>query len=77
MIERAKEMDAVGHAQIGRLLAQCCFVRAGADQRQPCVGQLRQGLDHEGLTLARNQRADAGNQVPCYGNAQLIAQPLA
>ncbi len=55
-------MHPVGDIEIRGEPAQCGPVRPVADQRQFDTRQLLQRADREGLPLARDQRADAGDQ---------------
>ncbi len=76
MVDRASEEHAPLHALALRLRAQGRLVLALADQHQPRLGYGRERLNGDPLPLARNQRADAGEQWRArrHDKAQLLGQ---
>lgn len=62
MVERSEEVDPFGNPCGSGQRRQLRPVRPGADQNKPRVRQAGEGTDDEFLPLARDQRADRGEQ---------------
>ena len=70
MIDRACKEHAGFHPFAHRQRAQPRLVSALADQHQPRAGDIVQGGDRDALTLALDQRSDAGDERGIVGKGE-------